>query len=336
MKSPYVQRQKLKESLEKDGLDMQIFTRGQYYPTLLVCGPRGAGKSTIVAEILQGKKPVIHVTLSEDKSVDELVSEIMYRMGIRVLPPGVTNKGILESVFNELQKEGNVPILLIEVNAQYSSSALQELLVKLKTWGNDKRYIQSVVVLSSSRAALTLSIGLDELRVRCLFVPDLNKLEVNNFVKQMLNEYKSDAQLTKEEVIEEVVPIMDTRLSILNDLSSKVETCESLGKARQVIIEDTELRKKRFLASATNFLDKIKMCSDTENVITVFKRLLNDDMELAEFSSLMKLTEGTLLDIIADIHPHPFYVCPMTRKVSLASPIMKLALNEYLIEREKI
>ena len=42
--------------------------------------------------------------------------------------------------------------------------------------GDDKRYIRSVVVLSSTRPALTLKIGLNELRVRCLFVPDLNAI----------------------------------------------------------------------------------------------------------------------------------------------------------------
>ena len=114
-----------------------------------------------------------------------------------------------------------MPILLVEVNAQYSSSALQELLVKLKTWGDDKHYIRSVVVLSSTRPALTLKIGLDELRVRCLFVPDLNAEEVKNFVKQMLSEFEAEDKVM-EEMINELVCIVDTRLNILPDLNSKV------------------------------------------------------------------------------------------------------------------
>ena len=92
-----------------------------------------------MSEILKDKVPVVHVIISEDEDiVDELVSKISYinyRTGIRVLPPGVKGKGLLESVFKELMRPKDMPILLIEVNAHYSFSALQELLVKLKTWG---------------------------------------------------------------------------------------------------------------------------------------------------------------------------------------------------------
>ena len=182
-------------------------------------------------------------------------------------------------------------------------------------------------------------------------------------------------------MIGEVVPIMDTRLHVLQDISSKVMKCGSLDEAREVFIKETESRKIQFVASTAKFLENF---SDTDNVITVFKWLLNDDIlysgrlsrektftnftilqpsakvfstkcslipsnprkfsppkvsrytvELT-FSSLLKLAEDTLLDITADIHPHPFYVCPINRRVSIVSTVMKCALNQYLIKCTKI
>ena len=57
---------------------MKEYVDGRYYPTLLFCGPRGAGKSAVVSEILKDKVPLVHVILSEDEDiVDELVSKII-------------------------------------------------------------------------------------------------------------------------------------------------------------------------------------------------------------------------------------------------------------------
>ena len=341
---PFVERDDLKESLKQEGLDMKEYVEGRYYPTLLVYGPRGTGKTTVVSEILKDKVPVVHVTLSEGKKniVEELVSEIIYRTGIRFLPPGVKGERLLESVFKKLTRPKDVPILFIKVNAQYSSSALRELLVKLKKWGDDKRYVRSVVVLSSTvnRAALMMNIesDLDELTLRCLFVPDLTKEEVKSFVKQMLSKFEAEDKVM-EQVIDELVPIVDPRLNILQDLNSKVRECKYLGEARKAVIKEATLRKEQFTMSARTFVAEIEKRAgrnSTKDVLRAFKKLLDDDLTLMEFCSMVKLTKDSVLDIMFKVHPHPFYVCPITQKVSIASPLMKCALTELLRQHGKI
>ena len=339
---PYVERDDLKESLKKDGLNMKEYVDGRYYPILLICGPHGAGKSAVVSEILKHKMPVVHVTLSKGEKdiVEELVTKIIiYHMGIsRVLPPGIKGEGLLESVFNKLRRSERVPMLLIEVNAQYSSSALQDLFVKLKTWGDDERYIRSVVVLPSTRAALTMNIDLDELRVRCLNVPDLNTEEVKNFVKQMLSKFEADNKVI-EEVIDQLVPIVDVRLNILQDLNSKVRECKSLEEARTTVFKEAALRKERYIMSARIFMAEIEKKAgrnSTKDIFRAFKKLLDDDLKLTEFCSMVKLTKDSVLDTIFEVHPHPFYVCPITQKMSIASPLMKHALTELLQQHGQI
>ena len=53
----------------------------------------------------------------------------------------------------------------------------------MKEWGDDDKMVKSVVVLSSTRAAMTLNIGFSALRVEVINVPDMSNEQVNKFVR---------------------------------------------------------------------------------------------------------------------------------------------------------
>ena len=57
----------------------------------------------------------------------------------------------------------------------------------MKTWGTDFKMVKPIVVLSSTRAAMTLNIGFSALRTDVINVPDLTNEQVNQFVTQMFN-----------------------------------------------------------------------------------------------------------------------------------------------------
>ena len=106
-----------------------------------------------------------------------------------------------------------------------------------------------------------------------------------------------------------------------------------------MVIKKATLRKERYVMSAYTFMAKVEKGAgrnSTKDIFRAFKKLLDDDLTLNEVCSIVKLSKDSMLDIMSEVHPHPFYVCPITRKVSTASPIMKRTLIELLQQHRQI
>ena len=198
--------------IRRDGLPdiINIFGAKEKQKTVIVCGPRGSGKLAAVQDSLEGEDGVVVATFAHDEGhvVQKLACAITESLGLH------TNKQVnhLEVVVNALKEIcsereyaglGHPPVLVVEVNKRFiSPTALEEIVLPLKDWGHDKALVRPIVVLSTSRAAMGLEIGMDELRAEFATVGDLTDEEAKCYIKKLcqeleLEEAKDDVAVSK-------------------------------------------------------------------------------------------------------------------------------------------
>ena len=77
------------------------------------------------------------------------------------LPDSTDPMTFLLDVVTKLEEKHT---LVVEVDTRFGSKRLEDLLLLMKRFGDDLQLVQPVVILSSSRAALTLEINASSLR----------------------------------------------------------------------------------------------------------------------------------------------------------------------------
>jgi hypothetical protein len=98
----------------------------------------------------------------------------------------------LLDVLTELEEK---PTFLVEVDRRFGSKRLEQLLLLMKRLGDDMQLVQPIVVLSSSRSALTLEINASSLRVKLIPIPHLTENECRQFLQKVMDGLKlSDAE----------------------------------------------------------------------------------------------------------------------------------------------
>ena len=135
--------------------------------TVVVVGPRGSGKSTLAHMTLKNTTKVISVHLDTDEPFSPKQFAVKILEALCVPPPESqinTARSRVEQALAASKKDKRVPIIHVEVDVRGDAKQLQNLLILLKVWGEDLKLVRAVVTLSSSRAALGLSIAMDELR----------------------------------------------------------------------------------------------------------------------------------------------------------------------------
>ena len=60
------------------------------------------------------------------------------------------------------------------------------------------------------------------------------------------------------------------------------------------------------------------------------ERFRKDNVSLDELSELTYIPTEVLIAHLANTHPHPFYVHPLTKQVCLSSPLMNGVIDRYL------
>ena len=204
-----------------------------YSSTAVVYGPRGSGKSTAVRHVFSNRKCVVTSKLptngESNTCVQVWASRLLYSLGIQNIPSGVDPLDILEESLVQFKAKGqktslkDLPIIIVEVDSRCEGQFLQNLLLQTKDLGGDKELANFVVVLSASRAAYNVDIGLDELRAHAVLVDELSDDEAKEYLRSYL--MKTIKNLSDEEV-EEVVN--DTLCKVGNLLLHLVPLCESV------------------------------------------------------------------------------------------------------------
>ncbi|CAI7999920.1 hypothetical protein GBAR_LOCUS2811, partial [Geodia barretti] len=321
--SPHIARGGLPDAVD-------ILAAKEKQKTVIVCGPRGSGKTAAVRETLEDKKGVVVVTLAGESQLDqELACAITKSLGLH------TNKQVdhTEVVVNALKEirrnPGSLehpPVLVVEVNERFTSpKALEELALTLKDWGHDEALVRPIVVLSTSRAAMGLEIGMDELRAEFASVGDLDREEAKRYIEQLCKEEGANNSTAVSKYAEQVVQILGSWLLHLDSFADQVRLFKNTSDQQQVSMKDVvqlaseretiELKDsrralkpfhKRFPNTNKKYLYGIFKEPGAAVAVDEFIRMVGDD--------LPKVLNG-----LSNIQPHPFYVDPKTQTVGVGS-----------------
>ena len=319
-----------------------IFASKENQKTVMVCGPRGSGKTTAVREILEGKKGVVVATLSGESELGhKLARAITESLGLPTNEQ-VNYTDVVVNALKEIRRKPGYaglehpPVLVVEVNERFKEvKALEELALTLKDWGQDKALVRPIVVLSTSRAAMGLDIAMDEVRAEFASVGDLDREEAKRYIEQLCRELKlegPDDNAAVSKCAEQVVQILGSRLLHLDsfadqvrlfkntkDLSLKAEALVQLASEHETMkLKGSRRALKRFHKRFPN--------ANKKDLYGIFKEP-GAAVDVDEFSEMVGEDVSKVLDGLSDIQPHPFYVDPKTQTVVVGSVFVQKVID---------
>jgi hypothetical protein len=193
--SNYVTRPLLEEDIEKVSRKVISEKRGEY---TIIVGPKGGGKSSVVARVFGGKKGVIFIKISHLDSSSSFLAKLMATCGKIVeerLPLGVE---VLIPVIKEAAKRnGGVPVtVILEVERDSSS---QDALASVKCIAKKLAVAANVIViLSEANAGLAFG---DDKRQQFIWVDELLSEEAERYARKINpNVSMADLELVFENV----------------------------------------------------------------------------------------------------------------------------------------
>jgi hypothetical protein len=322
--------------IARDGLPdvVKIISAKEKQKTVIVCGPRGSGKTTAVRETMKDNKGVVVATLAGESQLEqELACAITKSLGLH------TNKQVdhTEVVVNALkeirEKPGSLkhpPVLVVEVNERFTSKALKELALTLKDWGHEEALVRPIVVLSTSRAAMGLEIGMEELRAEFASVGDLNREDAEEYIEQLCRVLKLEKANDKAAVskcAKQVVKLLGTRLLHLDSFADQVRFSKKVSL--EALVQSATERKTSMLKDSRRALKRFHKRfpnANKKDLYGIFKEP-GAAVDVDEFSEMIGEDLPTVVKALSDIQPHPFYVDPKTQTVRVGSVFVQKVID---------
>ena len=319
----------------KDKLNIiKIFAAMEKRKTLVVCGPRGCGKTAAVRDSLLGKEKVIVVTIGgEDKFDQRLACAITESLGLHT-NADVCHTELVKNALRAIKEKEHPPVLVVEVNERFTSNALEKLLGVLKEWGYDNKLVYPVVVLSTSRAALGIKFAIDELRARCIRIGDLHEDEAKTYIKDLcvgLNLVGANDEKAVSKCAEKVVDTIGCRLLHLEGLADSVRLVKMASE--QVTLKNLEDLAVKYehiqLSNSRGALQELHKFFPKDKLNGYFfKKPIGTTVDLDDFRKSIGMEQYSILDKLSEIKPHPFYVDPDTQTVSVGSVFFQKVIDE--------
>ena len=297
--------------------------------TVMVCGPRGSGKSTAVYHALMKEKGVVHLNLTTG-TLDEFESQILETVDFKRYDLKKVN--VIHKALLDIRRRGKKPpTFIVEVNNQCTSKCIFDLLVRMKEWTSDVHLANFVVVLSLSQAALTIPVGLEELRVSALSIQD----PPNNVVEKRLDMYLKtlkDYKSTEKErklIFENHISMLGTRFLYVMGLigTCKEQKCETVKDVQAVSKIYTDRVVKSCEKAVDTFLEKNKKGLHDKKLL---QDLVAEKVDLDQLCKAVGKEDETFLDQLAKLHPRPIFVEPMTKLVLAGNYAAKKKFQEQL------
>ena len=295
-----------------------------YLQTIVVTGPRGSGKSTLVQRYLAGKGGVVRIVLNTQSSFSEekFAENVMETIGVSYAQSGTNVMALLSVALRGLRKsQEELPIIVVETDHRCKPGELRSLLILMKQYGADQKLIRPIIVLSSSTSAFGLTINEVELRSRYFHVDDLTDEQCLEYVESRLSEIIKGDEQEISKFVKEVVPHLGigNRLVQINNVLGlgKLKLDKKLDKVQEHIESYVEERVRIYTSSVRRFFKEVKgTCHSKEAVKRAFKLLLEKgSMPLHTFHEVCGVEEERFIEIISNIEPHPFYVDPEHRTI---------------------
>lgn len=319
---PYIPREALKQVVKED-------IESETIRTLIISGPRGCGKSTLVQEVLQDKAGVVSVAVDESGIEGFAGSIVGALIASSHLTEHIPHTTLVTSALTKLQKEqGEMPTIIVEVNERCTGDQLEKILLFLKYLGDDRRLARSVVVLSSSRTVLELVIGIDELRAKYRMVGDLTIEEAREFLIQLLSRHKISHE---DVVVNEMLAMLGTRLLDLHNFLAECKNCSTVADLRMALTSFTDRKLVSYNWALNRLLEELGKQTD---ISFVRKLAFEEPVSMQELYELTGKSPVFIVQTVAKIHPHPFYVDPNTMTVTRGSHFMSLVIKKKVKELE--
>lgn len=295
--------------------------------TLLVHGPRGVGKTTLVQHSLNCVKGVVHI------QPNPLTVKNFYKSICEYVDFKTQSESHAALVIQALKKikadeKGIKPTFVVDVNEKCSEKELMAILVELKKLVADLNLANGVVILSTSRAALLLPVTLHELRVNPVNITDPPRGTIVNFLEKHLVKLFPDSKPEEREGwIASYSPEIGTRFLDASNLISKLLMAtseESLTTTVSDFVQEfVSQRKKTYLLSTLDFINLIcENVTDPETRKNLFMGIINGDLPVRELiTATGSENVRALIQTLAEFHPHPVYIDVDTSLVGAGSVV---------------
>lgn len=211
----------------------------------------------------------------------------------------------------------------VEVNDRCSSDEFEKLLLLLKHWEDDEQFARSIVVVSSTHTAMDVTIGFDELRANCITVGNLTKDEAKKFIMNAYSSFRGEIADERKQLADESLLLLGTRVLHLLDFLSRckvlqLKTCTDLKVELNKFVSYNIMTYKRALIHVLEELGKI----DDKSFIAELPL-----KEAVALRRLCKLTSKSIITLLAETHPYPFYLDPTMDTLIVGSHFMPLAMK---------
>ena len=328
--SPFINRRGLLDI-------MKIFNLMKKKKTVVVCGPRGSGKTAAVMDSLAREEMVIVTTVVGEKDLDKkLARAIIESLGLYTKSDVNHNDVVVNALktFQDRTKYKRPPVLVVEINERFKSpQVFENLLLALKDWGHDKELIYPVVVLSTSRAALGLKLSMNALRAQYVSVGDLHKDEAELYVKELCKESQlvgADDEKAVSKCAQIVVDAIGCRLLHLDGFADNVRSLKSTNE--KVALEDLKVVAAKYeriqMEDSREALQELYKTFPKEKLHRHFFKKPGAAVNMDEFCKIVGKERKIVLETLSVIQPHPFYTDPDTRTVIVGSIFFQKAIDE--------
>lgn len=277
--------------------------------TLLVHGPRGVGKTTLMQHSLNCVKGVVHI------QPNPLTVKNFYESIFEYVDFKTQSESHAALVIHALKKikadeKGIKLTFVVDINEKCSEKELMAILIELKKLVADLNLANGAVILSTSRAALLLPVTLHELRVRPVNISDPPRRTIVNFLEKHLVKLFPDSKPEEREGwIASYSPEIGTRFLDAANLISELgmaKSEESLTTTVSDFVQEfVSQRKKTYRSSALKFVTMV----DKRKRKEVLTGIINNDLPLDKLVEATGIKdEESLIKTLANLHPHPVYI----------------------------
>jgi len=151
---------------------------------MVVCGPRGCGKSTMVLDALRGRGGVIVKRFGNESDTKAMFQQLLSSFHTTTIK--LTAEDDVKSLFNDVQRKHYPanpawrPVIVAEVDRGITDDVIVEVSKALKRLGCDLAAAHVFLVLSDANAAFALPD--DPSRQKMLWIEDLTTAEANTLL----------------------------------------------------------------------------------------------------------------------------------------------------------
>ena len=295
-----------------------------YVPSILVCGPRGVGKSTVMNMALEGVKGIIYVKLNT-VTIDQFYASILRCVDFKC--DSINKEDLVHKALLEIKKRGGKkPTLFVEVDEKCEAEALKSLLLDLKTLVSESRLANCFVVTSTSRASLLIPVTLNELRAQVIVIQDPSTDVIENYLNTRLSSIVYDED-SRQEMIKFFIKELGARFLDASNAIFQARLADP-GMSSELFYASVRNRKREYQSSCLHFVEMLQALGPSKK--QMFEGIVNGTLILDELANALKLTEEELINKLSKLHPHPVYIHPESKLVNAGNFIAQNEFKKYI------